>query len=573
MKIAIYAGLSLLLISCGGGGGSGGSNNSITVNSSSTSSVSSTISSSASSLSSLSSVSSIQSSVSSSMQNSSMQNSSAIQSSSSNSPVSSSSTSSSSSSSMGSSSSSPVFEAYDRAISRGQDFFGVGEQFNRYYTDPEWTPLRRVYVSPTGSGDGISPSTAAAPQTALSAAKPGDLIEFAAGTYSACYNIDDSGTYHQPIVVKGTRDDQGNLQSKINCCNTGRRSCFNIELANFVAIDSFELNGGKYGVRVVGEYQTSGHVKGNAILNSHGHDNAGDPFFTGGSDWFVIQGNKAERGGDEDGHGIYLSNGSDFNIVRYNETNDNLTSDFQINADPISTCLEEGIAYNDIRCDGDAKSGQGDGVSEYMLVENNYFHNGRGQGPNFTSVRKSIIRNNIAAFYARHGVSFWQETNNPKLGSSNNTVHHNLFIGTNNRELLQFYAFSNNNDVRNNLLIGINLTDSSATINSSTILRAASSTAANTYVGNMYIGGRLVLIDDDTDIISDVTPNSNDFAISTFDSNWFTNFPFNKLGSSENFQPKSTAPWINKGLLDSDSPIDFGGAQREAEPELGPWEE
>jgi hypothetical protein len=552
MKYAFFAGLALLLSSCGGGGNS---------SSNPTSSANPVISSSVSSIAS-------QSTLSSSM-------SSASQISSSFSSSSSSANNSSSSTSIASSSDgSASIGNYDRAISRGEMFFGVGEQFNRYYTDPDWEPLRKIYVSPNGTGNGSSSEMPAAPQTALNNAVAGDQIEFAAGTYNACYNIDNSGTYHQPIVIKGARDEQGNLQSTINCCNTGRRSCFNIELANFVAIDSFELNGGKYGVRVVGEYQTSGHVKGNAVLNSHGHDNAGDPFFTGGSDWFVIQGNKAERGGDEDGHGIYLSNGSDFNIVRYNETNDNTTSDFQINADPISTCLDEGIAYNDSRCDGDAKSGQGDGVSEYMLVENNYFHNGRGQGPNFTSVRKSIIRNNIAAFYAQHGVSFWQETDNPKLGSSNNTVHHNLLIGTNSRELFQFYKHSNNNDVRNNVVIGINLNGNSATVNSNTIVRATSSTTSgNTYVGNMYIGGRLVLMNDDTDIISDMTPGSNDFAISTFDSTWFVNFPFNRLGTGENFQPKLTAPWIDKGLLDSDSAVDFGGTQRETEPELGPWEQ
>jgi len=33
-----------------------------------------------------------------------------------------------------------------------------------------------------------------------------------------------------------------------------------------------------------------------------------------------------------------------------------------------------------------------------------------------------VIRNNIFGFYPRHGVSFWQETDNPKLGSSDNKI-------------------------------------------------------------------------------------------------------------------------------------------------------
>jgi hypothetical protein len=102
-----------------------------------------------------------------------------------------------------------------------------------------------------------------------------------------------------------------------------------------------------------------------------------------------------------------------------------VSSDFQVNADPGMCCSDEGIAFDDPRCDGSARDGLGQGVSGFMLIENNYFHNGLAQGANFTSTRNSIVRNNIFAFYARHGVSCWQETDNPRLGSSNNSVHHN----------------------------------------------------------------------------------------------------------------------------------------------------
>ena len=82
-----------------------------------------------------------------------------------------------------------------------------------------------------------------------------------------------------------------------------------------------------------------------------------------------------------DGHGIYLSNGSDWNIVRFNETYANVSSDFQINADPASTCKEVGIPFNDPRCDAYAGTGEGgQGASDYFLVDSNYFHHGVGQG-------------------------------------------------------------------------------------------------------------------------------------------------------------------------------------------------
>ena len=89
-----------------------------------------------------------------------------------------------------------------------------------------------------------------------------------------------------------------------------------------------------------------------------------------------------------------------------------------------------GSPFNDPRCDAYAGTGEGGrGASDYFLVDANYFHHSE-VGPNFTSVRRSIIRNNIFGPQTRHNVSFWQETNNPKLGSSDNKIVHNLFITT-----------------------------------------------------------------------------------------------------------------------------------------------
>jgi len=232
-----------------------------------------------------------------------------------------------------------------------------------------------------------------------------------------------------------------------------------LEFANYIAIDGFHLKGGKYGIRSVGGYATSEHQKGIAILNNHGENQDRDPFFSGGSDWIVVENNIAHGAGSGDGHGIYLSNGGDWMIVKNNNLYDNSSSDFQINADPITTCEDEGIAYSDSRCDGSALDGKGRGVSEFILVENNYFHHSE-VGPNFTSVRNSIIHNNIIGFYNRHNTSFWQESDNPKLGSSNNIIEHNLFIGQNSNHLLQLINSSTNNRVRNNILLGISITSS-----------------------------------------------------------------------------------------------------------------
>lgn len=156
-------------------------------------------------------------------------------------------------------------------------------------------------------------------------------------------------------------------------------------------------------MRAIGaDYAASKHSRGIVVINSH--DQERDPFFSGQADWAVWERNVASGAKAGDGHGIYLSNGGDFN-----EAFNNVSSDFQINADP--ACKEVGIPFNDPRCDAYAGTGEGgQGASDYFLVDSNYFHHGANNGSvaNFTSVRRSVVRNNIFGFYPRHGVTFWQ---------------------------------------------------------------------------------------------------------------------------------------------------------------------
>ena len=50
-------------------------------------------------------------------------------------------------------------------------------------------------------------------------------------------------------------------------------------------------------------------------------------------------------------------------------------------------------------------------------------------------------------------MSFWQETDNPKLGSSDNKILHNLFITTG-RHGVQFVNNSTRNEFANNVILG-----------------------------------------------------------------------------------------------------------------------
>ena len=96
-------------------------------------------------------------------------------------------------------------------------------------------------------------------------------------------------------------------------------------------------------MRAIGAgYAASQHSRGIAVIDCNGHDQDSDPFFSGQADWAVWERNVAYGAKKGDGHGIYLSNGGDWNIVRFNETFGNVSSDFQINADPASTCKEVG---------------------------------------------------------------------------------------------------------------------------------------------------------------------------------------------------------------------------------------
>ncbi len=385
------------------------------------------------------------------------------------------------------------------------------------------------------------------------------------GSYSnACFEFSktSSGTYDEPIVLYGERNEDKSIGVQMSCCNSGRKTCFNFEAADYIAVDGFELVGGEYGVRAVGAgYDASRHSRGIAMLNSIGRSQNRDPFFTGQADWVVVEGNVAHGAGRGDGHGIYLSNGSDWNIVRFNETHsNNFSSDFQINADPASTCKEENIAFNDPRCDAYAGEGEGGrGASDYFLVDSNYFHHSQ-VGPNFTSVRRSLIRNNVFGFQQRHNVSFWQETDNPKLGSSENLIVHNLFITTG-RHAVQFINHSDRNAFANNIVIGVKVDGAIATANPAALLMEVDDTVkSNLYRSNLYVSGRIEG--------RSATPDETSRA--DFSSGWFMRFPTTMNHDANDFRPTTAAPFLGLGQALAAAPSDRNGYARENRVDSGP---
>ncbi len=453
------------------------------------------------------------------------------------------------------------------AVTRNASFMGFPEAFNRYYTDPGWTPTRTVYVSPDGGGDGATRESPMTPRDAIAVARAGTLIHFLAGNYPKAASSSprkQAAPTTTPSCCMASAAADGSPAVVIDCSTGTRQACVNLEGADYVAIDGFEFVNGRYGVRSVGlGYKASEHARGVAVLNSIGHGQGFDPFFSGQSDWAVWEGNVAYDAGEGDGHGFYISNGGDWNIVRRNETYANQSSDFQINADPGSTCGEEGIAFDDPQCDAYAGEGEGgQGASDYFLVEANHFHDGLGPGANFTSVRRSLIRNNIFGPQARHNVSFWQETDNPKLGSSDNKILHNLFITTG-RHAVQLTEQSTRNVFANNLLIGIQREGDAVTANANALLMEVdASVSANTYRGNFYVSGRIEGRD----------PSPEEVVRTDFSPTWFRRFPTVVRHDPSDFAPTSEAPFLEMGELLPDALADRSGVARQGRVAIGPIE-
>ena len=451
------------------------------------------------------------------------------------------------------------------AVTRGGQYMGFVEKFNRYYTDPAWKPSKIVYVSESGNGNGTSRASPMPVQMAVASAKPGTLIYFLRGTYQGGieFSKEMSGTYDAPIVLFGERNDDKMSGVDISCAVGLRKTCINFEGANYIAVDGFMLHEGNFGVRAVGlGYAASEHSIGIAVLNSKSNDQYRDPFFTGQSDWAVFESNVGSGAKKGDGHGIYISNGSDWNIVRFNETFGGDSSDFQINASPIETCQELKIPFDDPRCDAYAGTGEGgQGASDYMLIDGNFFHHSNGPGANFTSVRRSMIRNNIFGLHtSKHNVSFWQETDNPKLGSSDNKIYHNLFITTG-RHGVAFIKNSTRNEFANNIIMGVTVAGGAAAANPKALLMEVDdSVGENIYRGNLYASGRL----------DGREPNDTEVAREDWSPQWFKNFPSGVNHNPNDFSPTAAAPFRGTGKLLADAPLDRNGAPRSGKVDLGP---
>ncbi len=413
----------------------------------------------------------------------------------------------------------------------GGNYFGSPEKFNTYYTDPNWTPKRVIFVSMNSGNSNFAAQSYDNPvsmDSALSNALPGDLI-FVKATPTPVTGVNiqlnvTSGTSSDPIVFYGERTSDGGLGVHLKCSTESidsKGSCFNIESSSYFALDGFILEGGRYGVRTGGV--SSFHQSGITIVNSSIFDQKKIGIFAFASDWLVVESSTIYGVNDHGGHAIKLTYGSDWIVIRYNELFNNAQADIFVDSEASKTC--EGLDLAGAACSGRAENGQGLGVCEFFTISHNFFHNGEGDGPNFISMRNSKISENIFGPYEGTGVSFWQKTSEPSLGSSNNTVSGNLFVGTMGH-LVQFASWSNDNLFSSNILLALNA--SGTAVNTAIqVIENGDSESRTTYSDNFYFSG--------VDFGHTLEDSETHTSQLPFD---FFNSSFARIGHPEDWTPK-----------------------------------
>ncbi|PNS18821.1 Serine/threonine-protein kinase gcn2 [Sphaceloma murrayae] len=117
-----------------------------------------------------------------------------------------------------------------------------------------------IFVSPTGTGTGSQTSPFGSIQSAVNAAKAGDVIQLRAGTYRPTTNIqitNKSGTASAPITLRAYGDEKvvidgeglpGTPYGLDAALPNGERGILHIEKANYWRVIGLELVNGPYGL-------------------------------------------------------------------------------------------------------------------------------------------------------------------------------------------------------------------------------------------------------------------------------------------------------------------------------------
>jgi parallel beta-helix repeat protein len=287
---------------------------------------------------------------------------------------------------------------------------------------------RTFYVSPTGNDQ--NPGNENLPwktfQHAADLVDPGDVIIIMPGTYGKGMKLSKSGTADLPIKFKG------NDVSKviIDASADNERDCVFMENCQYIFLENITIqNAGRAGLRL--SYSHHITIKNCRLLN-----NTKWGIFTDFSDYTTIQ--DCEASGSREEHGIYISNSSDFALIKRNRCGNNAASGIQINADP---------------------SMGGDGISSGCTIDSNLcYENGSlgGSAINLASMRDSVISNNVVYNNYAGGIAAWDDGQGDSWGSKNLQIINNTiyFRPGQGRWCISLKNGTVNGTIKNNLLFG-----------------------------------------------------------------------------------------------------------------------
>lgn len=243
------------------------------------------------------------------------------------------------------------------------------------------------------SGDGSTAHPWRTIQHAAGQVAAGDTVLIQPGIYDGDITVDTSGTAAAPITFRGNGD--GVLIEG----SGSARDAFFITEADYIILENLRIqHASRAGLRI----SWSDHV---TVRDCVFADNQTWGVFTGFSNYTTVE--DSEMYGSVEQHGIYISNSSDYPVIRHNLIHDNYGCGVHMN--------------------GDISMG-GDGTISYGIVEGNrIYENGEGGGSaiNMDGVSDTVVRNNLLYDNHASGISIYQidgATGSQRNRLLNNTI-------------------------------------------------------------------------------------------------------------------------------------------------------
>ncbi|KAI0442255.1 polysaccharide lyase family 9 protein [Xylaria telfairii] len=286
-----------------------------------------------------------------------------------------------------------------------------------------------IYVSPTGNGSGTIDAPYGSIQTAVNAAKAGDVIYLRAGTYSPTTNIQikKSGTATSPITLRPYNNEKviidgeglpGTPYGLDESLPNGERGILHIEGGNYWYFYNLELINGPYGV-----YSRDSSHNYYERLSTHDNYESGFQLQGTATNNTVIYldsyRNRDPRKNGESADGFACKEGSgEGNVIRNSRLWDNVDDGLDLYMFGSPVTIEEVYAW-------------GNGFNRWGFSDFNGDGNGFKLGITGNPPANHVVRNSMAFSNAKKG--FIDNGNPGSLTFERNTAWNNGDNGFNMR--------------------------------------------------------------------------------------------------------------------------------------------